>query len=227
MRKNGFALSRRSAEFGSLDPARRAPGTAARRGAARTGPRVPNGFTLVEMLIALAIFGMITAAGVALLTLTVRTQESAERLLDGVGAVRRTGALLTADLALAAARTRRDGDGRSRPAFEGGDGGGELLIALVRRSADAEALRRVEYRLRGGRLERWSFAAVDGTGQPTPAPLLEGVRRARLRYRDRDGAWRARWDPTDIAQLPSAVELVTDSEGQGMLRQLFLVGSRR
>jgi len=186
-----------------------------------------SGFTLVEMLIALAIFGMITAAGVALLSLTVRTQEISARLLDTVGAVRRTGALLTADLALAAARTRRDGDGRPRPAFEGGDGGGELLLALVRRGPDEEPVRRIEYRLRGGRLERWSFAAVDGAGVPRAAPLLDGVRGARLRYRDRDGAWRARWDPTDIAQLPAAVELVTDSERHGVLRQLFLVGSRR
>jgi len=57
--------------------------------------------------------------------------------------------------------------------------------------------------------------------------LLEGVRRVRLRYRDREGVWRARWDPTDAASLPVAVELVTDSEGQGVLRQLFLVGGRR
>jgi len=191
-----------------------------------------DGFTLVEMLIALSIFGMITAAGVALLTLTVRTQETSARLLDSVGAVRRTGALLTADLSQAAPRIRRDGEGRKRPAFEGGDGGGTLLIALARRGWEDEeaahgSLQRVEYRLREGRLERWSFAAVDGEAAPVAAPLIGGVTRVRLRYRDRDGNWRARWDPTDAASLPVAVELVTDSAGQGVLRQLFLVGSRR
>jgi len=191
-----------------------------------------DGFTLVEMLIALSIFGMITAAGVALLTLTVRTQETSARLLDSVGAVRRTGALLTADLSQAAPRIRRDGEGRKRPAFEGGDGGGALLIALARRGWEDEeaahgSLQRVEYRLREGRLERWSYAAVDGEAAPVAAPLIDGVTRVRLRYRDREGLWRARWDPTDAASLPAAVELVTDSAGQGVLRQLFLVGSRR
>jgi general secretion pathway protein J len=191
-----------------------------------------NGFTLIEMLIALAIFGMITAAGVALLGLTVRTQETSARLLDSLGAVRRTGALMTADLSQAAPRVRRDGDGRSRPAFEGGDGGGELLFAVVRRGWDDDeaahgSLQRVEYRLREGRLERWSFAAVDGDAAATAVPLLDGVGLARLRYRDREGQWRARWDPTNATQLPVAIELVTQSAGQAALRQLFLVGSRR
>jgi general secretion pathway protein J len=190
------------------------------------------GFTLIEMLIALMIFGMITASGVTLLTLTVRTQEASERVLETLGAIRRTGALLNADLAQAAARTRRDGDGRPQPAFTGGNGGDALLLAFVRRgwedeSAFRSSLQRVEYRLRDGRLERWRYDGVDGAGRPVATPLLEGVRRVQLRYRDRDGTWRDRWDPTDPARLPAAVELVSDSEGQGEVRQLFLVGSAR
>ncbi len=216
MKRNGFRSLRRSAEHGFTSSWRSAE----------------HGFTLVEMLIALAIFGMITAAGVALLTLTVRTQETSERLLDAMGAVRRTGALLTADLSQAAPRIRRDRDGRPRPAFTGGSGEEDLLVALVRRGWDDDAaahnsLQRVEYWLRDGRLERWGFGAVDGDARAVAAPLITGVRRVRLRYRDREGIWRARWDPTDAASLPVAVELVTDSDGQSVLRQLFLVGSRR
>jgi general secretion pathway protein J len=191
-----------------------------------------QGFTLIEMLIALVIFGMITAAGVTLLTLTVRTQETSERLLDTLGALRRTGALLNADLAQAAARVHRNGDGQPVAAFTGGNGGEALLLAFVRRgwedeSAFRSSLQRVEYRLRDGRLERWRFDAVDGAGRAVAMPLLEGVRSVQLRYRDRDGSWRDRWDPTDPARLPVAVELVSDSEGQGQVRQLFLVGNAR
>ena len=191
-----------------------------------------NGFTLIEMLIALMIFGMITAAGVTLLSLTVRTQESAERVLESLGTIRRTGALLNADLAQAAPRIHRNGDGEPRPAFTGGNGSEALLMAFVRRgwedeSAFHSSLQRVEYRLREGRLERWRYDSVDGAGRAVAMPLLEGVRRVRLRYRDRDGAWRERWDPTDPARLPVAVELVSESEGQGEVRQLFLVGGGR
>ena len=190
------------------------------------------GFTLIEMLIALVIFGMITAAGVTLLTLTVRTQETSERLLDTLGALRRTGALLNTDLAQAAPRIHRNGDGQPVAAFIGGNGGEALVMAFVRRgwedeSAFRSSLQRVEYRLREGRLERWRYDAVDGAGQAVAMPLLQGVRRLQLRYRDRDGSWRDRWDPTDPARLPVAVEMVSDSEGQGQVRQLFLVGNAR
>jgi general secretion pathway protein J len=185
------------------------------------------GFTLVEMLIALTIFGMLTAAGVALLTLTVRTQATSERLLDEVGALRRLGALLTADLGQAAPRTSRDGDGRARPAFIGAAGDAELLLALVRGGTDEDPLQRVEYRLRGGRLERLAFARIDGDGRAVAVPLLTGVRSARLRYRDREGVWRSVWTATDPTRLPRAVEIVSDDETHGSVRQLFLVGGGR
>ena len=208
---------------------RRRPGEQGFRSSRRSAE---HGFTLVEMLIALVIFGMITAAGVTLLTLTVRTQEASDRVLDTLSAIRRTGALLNADLALAAPRIHRDGAGQPEPAFTGGNGGEALLLALVRRGWEDEnafrsSLQRVEYRIREGRLERWRYDAVDGEGHAVAMPLLEGVRRVQLRYRDRDGSWRDRWDPTDPARLPIAVELVSDSEGHGQVRQLFLVGNGR
>lgn len=50
------------------------------------------------------------------------------------------------------------------------------------------------------------------------------MRRIRFRYRDGEGNWRERWDPTKPTELPRAVELVMDSEGSGTTRQLFQTG---
>jgi general secretion pathway protein J len=186
-----------------------------------------RGFTLVEMLIALTIFGMLTAAGVALLTLTVRTQATSERLLDEVGELRRLGALLAADLGQAAPRTSRDGDGRPRPAFIGAAGDSELLLALVRGGNDEDPLQRVEYRLREGRLERLAFARIDGAPRAVAMPLLTGISRLRLRYRDREGTWQQVWTATDPTRLPRAVELTSEDPTHGSVRQLFLVGGGR
>lgn len=197
--------------------------------ATRQGGVRELGFTLIEMMIALMIFGMITAAGVALLTMTVRTQATSDRLLEALAAERRTNALLIADLGQAAPRPWRDADGRPQQAFVGGAGDQMLLLAVVRRGwDDSESARlsvqRVEYRLREGRLERWSYAAVDGGAPAVTATLLDNVRQIRLRYRDRRGDWHRVWDPTNPVQLPAAVEMVSDSAGQGLVRALFLVG---
>ena len=103
-----------------------------------------------------------------------------------------------------------------------------MLMAFVRRGWDTgegAGLQRVGYRLREGVLERLGYAHVDGGGEAVSVPLLDGVRTLRLRYRDEDGAWRERWDPTDATDMPYAVELVTDSDTHGLVRQLFLVGS--
>ena len=192
-----------------------------------------NGFTLVELLVSLLIFGMLSAAGVALLSFSVRAQQVADVRLDELSAFRRAGALLTADLALAAPRMVRDTDGAPLAAFVGGAGGEGLLLGFVRRGwenadeAPRPSLQRVEYRFAGGRLERRFFPLLDGAAPLEPTILLDGVRAVRLRYRDRSGEWRDRWNPTAADELPKAVELVTQSEATGTTRQLFLAGAGR
>jgi general secretion pathway protein J len=190
-----------------------------------------NGFTLVELLVSLFIFGLLSAAGVALLSFSVRAQAAADERLGELAGLRRASALLAADLAQAAPRLHRDEAGATRPAFAGGSGEGEApALAFVRRgweNVDERArpsLQKVEYRLAGGRLERRAFPLVDGAAPLEAVTMLDGVRRLRLRYREPRGEWRERWDPTDPAELPLAVELVMDVEGNGVTQQLFLTG---
>ncbi|PWG01524.1 type II secretion system minor pseudopilin GspJ [Sphingosinicella humi] len=191
-----------------------------------------QGFTLVELLVALLIFGMIAAAGVALLSFSVRAQDMADARLDDVAAMRRVGALLTGDLAQAAARVVRNEAGAVKPAFVGGTGAeGDIALALVRRGWDnpdgagRPSLQKVEYRLTGVRLERIAYRNLDGAAPMEPVTVLEGVEALRLRYRDSEGEWRERWDPTQITDLPRAVEMIVDVRDGGPVRQLFLVGA--
>jgi general secretion pathway protein J len=177
---------------------------------------------------------MLSAAGVALLSFSVRAQESAEARLGDLADFRRAGALLAGDLAQAAPRLARDSAGNVRPAFQGrsGEQGGPALV-FVRRGwenldeAPRPSLQRVEYEFAGGRLERRVYPRLDGAAPLPAATVVDGVRRVRLRYRDREGAWRERWDPTNPAELPRAVELILDAEGSGTTRQLFQTGAMR
>lgn len=186
-----------------------------------------EGFTLVEMLVALSIFGMLAAGGVALLSFSVRAQEAADVRLDSAGKVRRLGALLGADLAQAAARPWRDEAGRAHSAFTGDSSGFSLVRGGWDNPGDAPrpSLQRVEYRLAEGRLERTAWPMVDGAEAMAPAAVAEGVRSMRVRYRDRLGHWQATWAPTRAAELPVAVEIVLEIEGKGAVRQLFLAGT--
>lgn len=186
-----------------------------------------NGFTLVEMLVAVAIFGLIASAAVALLSMSLTAQRSAERALDDAGDVRRASALLAGDFANAAPRTRRDEAGLVRPPFEA-SAEGFTLVRRGRENPDGEArssLQRVEYRFADGRLERASAEAVDGARAERSAVLLDRVRGMSLRFRGPDGAWRERWDPEDMRTMPRAVEMVIETERHGAVRQLFLVGA--
>jgi general secretion pathway protein J len=189
--------------------------------------RSHSGFTLVELLVSLMIFGMLSAAGVALLTFSVRAQGGINERQQDLARLRRMGALLTSDLAQAAPRISRDRAGAVQPAFLGG----AASISLVRRgweNFDGSArpsLQKVEYRLAQDRLERVPYRFVDGASAMSPMNLFEGVRSLRLRYRDKEGRWRDRWDPPRITDMPQAVEMVLDVEGRGATRQLFLVGT--
>jgi general secretion pathway protein J len=211
---------------------RAAPATTPLRGAVPLPVPGRNGFTLVELLVSLLIFAMLSAAGVTLLRFSVGAQDVAEARLGRLAQLRRSGALLAGDLAQAAPRLSRDEAGAQRPAFAGASGEGEgAVLAFVRLGVEnagdqpRSSLRKIEYRLVDSSLQRRSWAFVDGAAPSTQSSLIDGVRRIRLRYRDEKGEWRDRWDPTRAVELPRAVELVMDVEGEGMIRQLFLTGA--
>jgi len=196
---------------------------------------VAAGFTLVEMLVALLIFGLLSAAGVGVMAYAADNQGVAGRRMDRLGEFQRARAVLKADLLQAAPRRIRQRNGQpSRNAFTGATDGSPALrngaspmLALVRRgwdNPDAEprpSLQYVEYRLVEGRLERSVGAALDGAATGRPQRLLDGVHSARIAYHTR-GRWNPGWSGGAEA-LPDAVRLELELDGLGRIEQLFLL----
>ncbi|OYY66226.1 MAG: type II secretion system protein GspJ [Sphingomonas sp. 28-62-11] len=203
------------------------------RSTAALSPNRPaeSGFTLVEMMIALLIFGLLASAGVALLTFSVRAQSATANRLDDIAAFGRLSSSLSADLAQASDRPVRDEDGRPTPAFVGASGSvGTPMLQLVRNGwtnlddAPRSGQQKVEYRLTGENLERIAYPMVDGASPLTPAVLLKSVRAVELRYRVA-GAWTDRWVDTPVTALPDAMEMAVTRTDGTRFRSVYVVGT--
>jgi len=190
------------------------------------------GFTLIEMLVALRVFALLSAVGVGVMAYAADNQGVIQQRMDRLGEFQRARGLLQADLAQAAVRRVRGRDGSAaRNAFIGRTDGigrsGEPLLALVRRgwsNPDGEpraSLQYVEYRLVDGTLERASRAALDGAATGMPRVLLTGIRTASIEYHYR-GQWNRGW-AGGAEILPDAVRLTLDVAGLGRVEQLFLL----
>ncbi|MDQ2892790.1 MAG: type II secretion system minor pseudopilin GspJ [Pseudomonadota bacterium] len=200
--------------------------TATKGGTARV--RVAEGgFTLVEVMVSLLIFGMLAAAGVAILSLSVRAQETTGMKFDDVSALNRTLALMSGDLGQATMRAARDEGGAIQPAFTGQADGTMRFVRAGWSNIDGaprSSLQKVAYRVEGGVLQRIAYPLVDGAAPLPATALLTAVERVSARYRFK-GAWSDRWDGSQGAPLPEAVELSIARKGGRGYRAMMLIGT--
>ena len=204
-------------------------------GAAQQGftflPRAAQqGFTLIELLVALMIFAMLTGAGVLLLGNSVSAQAQVKARLDDMVAVQRAAGALSADLGQAVPRITRTEAGTLAPAFwSHRDGEAQPVLQFVRGGWDnlgnlpRPSVQKVEYWVRQGRLERRTYAQLDGAAGEEPAALLEHVEDVVLRFRDHQGKWREDWTPGQPDLMPRAVEMVVTRTGEPPVTLRFLV----
>ncbi len=189
------------------------------------------GFTLVELLVALAIFALISVAGVTLLRSGSDTQIAVKNRLEEYSRINRLSNAMEGDLAQAIARPLRDPSGQPVPAFTENDAGtAGALFGFVRAGwsnfdeAPRAGLQRVAYVLEDGDLKRLSWPMLDGTAPANAATLIENVGAAQVQFKDDKGDWRSDWTATDALALPRAVELRLTIQDKPEQRMLFLMG---
>ena len=189
-----------------------------------------TGFTLVEVMVSLLIFGVIASAGVALLTVSVDNRETVRAATERLAALQRTRALLKADLGQAVDRPGRDTSGaRVR---DGLSGGGTVLLSLTRTGwsnpsqQPRASMQRVDYVLNGRRLERRPLGFLDGARPGPQQILLEDVTQARITF-IADGIESPVWPATDQRRMPDAVRIDLVLEGYGEVSQWFSMDAGR
>jgi general secretion pathway protein J len=169
--------------------------------------RSEAGFTLVELLISLALFALIGMAGVALVESVIGVQEKTRARLDRITEIRRASFLIGLDLDQA----------------EGGGFQGDAASLRFRRHGfpGRESVATVRYSVHGGALTR---QVDDGPAQP----LLRGVAQGRWRYFETGRGWNDQWQAADATAggLPAGValdiSLADGGEGPaGMFRRVI------
>ena len=194
-------------------------------------PSKRNGFTLVEMMVALFIFAMLSVAGVIMLRSAVDGDAATAENLGRMAEMQRFVSLMEADLSQALPRPYRDAGGDQMPAFASEQGGAEAAFLKFTRGGQSNIngearsnLERVEYRLSNGNLERSRYRMTDGGLIEQPAVLIVGVDQLAVRFRDKRGQWSNDWQTERQVDLPRAIEIRFEREGRAY-RHLFLVGT--
>lgn len=170
----------------------------------RRGPqqrrRDRAGFTLMEVIVALGLFALISVAGFTLLDGVIRTRDRLDGRLERIAELQRAMYLITLDFEQVGAGPITMADG---------------AVAFSRRSERAIGGRLpVSYRLSDGALYR-SLGGGDGVQQR----LVTGVSRLEWSFHVRGQGWRSDWPPNPeaIDEHPAAVAMtitLEDVDGQ-------------
>jgi general secretion pathway protein J len=194
--------------------------------------RLPRrGFTLLEVLIAVAIVATIAVMGYRAVAALADSEsrlsiEAARwRALDAFFA------RLEGDLREAVPRGARLGATREAAwlgTVADGDGNAALTFSRAGPEFNLESSsggQRLQYRFRDGTVEVLYWAGYDrvGTVAPTAYPLLADVARFRLAYLTKDGAWVNAWPVTGDTDLPRAARAeLTLANGEVIERWMAL-----
>ncbi|MEN8719598.1 MAG: type II secretion system minor pseudopilin GspJ [Oceanococcaceae bacterium] len=192
-----------------------------------------RGFTLLELVAALAIFALLAVMAYGGLNAIINTKQGVGQAQARMTQWQKGVFRLRADLESAIDRPIRDEFGDAQPAlWRNPRGGLEFSRGGLRNPLQLprSTIERVEYILQEDRLLRRSWGQLDRVqgDEGLSYPVLEGVEDLTWRYLNVDNEWIENWPPLELAVgdtanagLPRAVELILITKPYGELRLLF------
>lgn len=202
-----------------------------------------GGFTLLEVLIASAVFAVMAVMGYSGLNALISQREQSDEAISRLTELQRGIMIISRDMMQLRDRgIRGPYRGDPLPALNGLDTSGYAMIftrggwrnPLGR---PRSTLQRVAYRLEEDGLVRYSWLVLDQAqdSKPIRTVLIENVDRITIRYMTAGREWVTTWPPLDIrrnqqqaqssdTRLPQAIEIGLDLPDYGRITRLYPVG---
>jgi general secretion pathway protein J len=200
----------------------------------KTSGHAQRAFTLIEVLVALAIFGILSALAYGALSQTLLSADMLSQRMDRLQAIQKTVRHLSQDFLQLAPRPVRlelgdsigpalQNDLRTELGLELTHGGWSNPVALPRGT-----LQRTAYRQEDDELVRYYWTVLDRTlnNEPIPVTILDGVESLRFRYLLDSGDWAEQWPPQSapgplgLRQRPRAVEIILTLHDEGEITRI-------
>tara|TARA_R110002110_G_scaffold91264_2_gene237545 strand:- start:166986 stop:167657 length:672 start_codon:yes stop_codon:yes gene_type:complete len=180
------------------------------------------GFTLIEVLIALAITAFVSVIAYTGLSTAIVGVESTRAVADRSYEINRVWMILSRDLRQFVTRPVRDEFGETEPALSGGIAA-RFPLSFTRggwhnpQNQLRSHLQRVNYRVEDNTLWRDHYAVLDRSGdtQPSSVELLRDVEFLQLRFLPSLGQLQASGDGTAIETRDWSENWITDTSRPG------------
>jgi len=196
-----------------------------------------QGFTLLELVVAMAVFAIMAAIAYSGLNNVLIAQQQTEVHSEQLHQLQLAMTWLERDIEQTVNRGVRSQYGELLPPVIGNDFEGYLL-ELTRggwrnpANQPRSHLQRVAYALRDEQLVRAYWRVLDRAedSKPLENVLLDGVKAVEIRYLGANGEWRTSWPELSTTGnvnpeiIPKAIEVNVDTKQFGKITRLLRVG---
>ncbi len=189
-----------------------------------------RGFTLLEILIAIAVFSVLSMAAYQVLQGVMTSDKISSEHSEKLKQMQRAMMIIERDMTQMVARTTRNGAEPNGSLLRAGkyvaesESDGIDFVRLGWSNPQGQLPRsnlvRVAYRIKENNLERLYFLYPDTVSgqEPEVQVLIKDVNSLTLRYWDK--SWQASWTKKD--KLPAGIAMEFDFEAYGVISRLFL-----